>query len=62
MSNNYVDYILDSICQDIDREDKKGLLDDEINQLSIEHRLHPDDDREDILTKLSEQRLEESFQ
>lgn len=62
MSNNYVDYILDSICQDIDREDKKSLLDDEINQLSIEHRLHPDDDREDILTKLAEQRLEESFQ
>ena len=62
MSNDYVDYVMELIYEDIDREDKKGLLDDEINQLSIEHRLHPDDDREDILTKLAEQRLEESFQ
>lgn len=62
MSNDYVDYVMELIYEDIDREDKKGLLNDEINQLSIEHNLDADDDREGILIKLAEQRLEESFQ
>ena len=62
MSNDYVDYVMELIYEDIDREDEKGLLDKEITQLSIEHNLHADDDREGILIKLAEQRLEESFQ
>tara|TARA_R110000803_G_scaffold95194_2_gene162987 strand:+ start:686 stop:874 length:189 start_codon:yes stop_codon:yes gene_type:complete len=62
MSNDYYDYVMELIYEDIDREDKKGLLNDEINQLSIEHSLDADDDREGILIKLAEQRLEESFQ
>lgn len=62
MSNDYVDYVMELIYEDIDREDKKGLLDKEITQLSIEHNLHADDDRDDIKVKIAEQRFEESFQ
>ena len=52
----------DPDVQDIDREDKKGLLDKKIDQLSSEHSLHADDDRDDIKVKIAEQRFEESFQ
>ena len=62
MSNDYVDYVMELIYEDIDREDEKGLLDKEITQLSIEHSLHADDDRDDIKVRLAEERFEESFQ
>ena len=62
MSNDYVDYVMELIYEDIDREDEKGLLDKKIDQLSIEHNLHADDDRDDIKVRLAEERFEESFQ
>ena len=62
MSNDYVSYVMELIYQDIDSEDEKGLLDKEITQLSIEHNLHADDDRDDIKVRLAEERFEESFQ
>jgi|TARA_R110000803_G_scaffold41582_3_gene89309 hypothetical protein len=62
MSNDYVSYVMELIYQDIDSEDEKGLLDKKIDQISSEHSLHADDDRDDIKVIIAEERLEESFQ
>ena len=62
MSNSYYDYVMELIYQDIDSEDKKGLLDEKIDQISKEHNLHADDDRDDIKVKIAEEVYEESFQ
>ena len=62
MSNDYYDYVMELIYQDIDSEDKKGLLDEKIDQISKEHNLHADDDRDDIKVKIAEEVYEESFQ
>ncbi len=61
MSNDYYDYVMELIYQDIDDEDEKGLLDSKINKLSKEQGLHADDDRDDIKVKIAEERLRESF-
>ena len=62
MSNDYYDYVMELIYLDIDSEDKKGLLDEKIDQISKEHNLHADDDRDDIKVKIAEEVYEESFQ
>ena len=62
MSNDYYDYAMELIYQDIDDEDEKGLLDEKIDQISKEHGLHADDDRDDIKVKIAEEVYEESFQ
>lgn len=62
MSNDYYDYAMELIYQDIDSEDEKGLLDDKINKLAKEHGLDADDDRDDIKVKIAEEVFEESFQ
>ena len=62
MSNDYYDYVMELIYQDIDSEDEKGLLDDKINKLAREHSLDADDDRDDIKVKIAEEVFEESFQ
>ena len=61
MSNDYYDYVMELIYQDIDDEDEKGLLDSKINKLSKEQGLHADDDRDDIKVKIAEERVRESF-
>jgi len=53
---------MELIYQDIDDEDEKGLLDEKIDQISKEHNLHADDDRDDIKVKIAEERVQESFQ
>ena len=62
MSNDYYDYAMELIYQDIDSEDEKGLLDEKIDQISKEHGLDADDDRDDIKVKIAEERVQESFQ
>ena len=62
MSNNYVDYVMELIYQDLDSADEKGLLDEKIDQISKEHGLDADDDRDDIKVKIAEEVYEESFQ
>ena len=62
MSNDYYDYVMDLIYEDLDAEDKKGLLVDKINEVAREHSLDVDDDRDDIITKIAEERVQESFQ
>ena len=61
MSNDYYDYVMELIYQDIDDEDEKGLLDSKINKLAKEQGLHADDDRDDIKVKIAEERVRESF-
>ena len=53
---------MELIYQDIDSEDKKGLLVDKINEVAREHSLDVDDDRDEIITKIAEERVQESFQ
>ena len=62
MSNDYYDYVMDLIYEDLDAEDKKGLLGDKINEAAREHSLDVDDDRDEIITKIAEERVQESFQ
>ena len=62
MSNDYYDYVMDLIYEDLDAEDKKGLLVDKINEVAREHSLDVDDDRDEIITKIAEERVQESFQ
>ena len=62
MSNDYYDYAIDLIYEDLDAEDKKGLLGDKINEVAREHSLDVDDDRDEIITKIAEERVQESFQ
>ena len=62
MSNDYYDYAIDLIYEDLDAEDKKGLLVDKINEVAREHSLDVDDDRDEIITKIAEERVQESFQ
>ena len=62
MSNDYYDYAIDLIYEDLNREDKKGLLVDKINEVAREHSLDVDDDRDEIITKIAEERVQESFQ
>ena len=62
MSNDYYDYVMDLIYEDLDAEDKKGLLVDKINEVAREHSLDVDDDRNEIITKIAEERVQESFQ
>ena len=62
MSNDYYDYAIDLIYEDLAVEDKKGLLVDKINEVAREHSLDVDDDRDEIITKIAEERVQESFQ
>ena len=62
MSNDYYDYAIDLIYEDLAAEDKKGLLVDKINEAAREHSLDVDDDRDEIITKIAEERVQESFQ
>ena len=62
MSNDYYDYVMDLIYEDLAVEDKKGLLVDKINEVAREHSLDVDDDRDEIITKIAEERVQESFQ
>ena len=62
MSNDYYDYAIDLIYEDLAVEDKKGLLVDKINEVAREHSLDVDDDRNEIITKIAEERVQESFQ
>jgi uncharacterized coiled-coil protein SlyX len=58
MSNIYNETALENLYEQVIAEDEKGLIDDEINQLSFETGLHADDERDDILQRIAEDRFE----
>ena len=57
MSNE--DFILEQIYEDVDMEEKDGLLTETINQVAKDHNLHADDDLEEIKEIIAEERYEE---
>ena len=51
------DLILEFIWDEVDTLEEKGLLEDEINKVAYDTGKHPDDDREEILGIIVDNRL-----
>lgn len=51
------DLILEFIWDEVDTLEEKGLLEDEINKVAHDTGKHPDDDREEILGIIVDNRL-----
>lgn len=58
MSCLHNDMILDNIHMDVISDDEKGLLEPEIRDIVLDSGLHPDDDRDEILIRIVEDRFE----
>jgi hypothetical protein len=58
MSCLHNDMILDNIHMDVISEDEQGLLEPEIRDIVLETGLHADDDRDEILGMIAEERFE----
>ena len=54
MSNQHNEQTLENINHYVLEQDRKGLLDDEIDYTAFAHGLHPDDDRDQILEYIAE--------
>lgn len=52
------DMMLENIHQDVLDADEKGLLEDEIRDVVIDTGLHADDDRDEILIRITEERFD----
>ena len=58
MSCLHNDMILDNIHSDVLAEDEQGLLEPEIRDIVLETGLHADDDRDEILIRIVEDRFD----
>ena len=56
MSNQHNEKQFEKIMQEVEAEDKQGLLEQEIFTYETRLGLHADDDRDEILYQLAEQR------
>tara|TARA_Y100001973_G_C5187210_1_gene328624 strand:+ start:769 stop:951 length:183 start_codon:yes stop_codon:yes gene_type:complete len=56
MSNHYNEDRWESIVQQVELEDSKLQLCDEVQEVSLETGLHQDDDRDEILHIIAERR------
>ena len=56
MSNQHNETEFEKIMQEVEAEDKQGLLEQEIFTYEIRLGLHADDDRDEILYQIAEQR------
>ena len=54
MSNLHNEQQLENIHHQLLEQDRKGLIDDEINDIAINFGLHADDDRDEIINFLAE--------
>jgi hypothetical protein len=54
MSNHYNEQEIEHIQNYVLEQDRKGLLEDEITNISIMYNLHQDDDRDEILEFITE--------
>ena len=54
MSNTTNEQTLEQIHEQVLEDDVKGLIDDEISNISYLYGLHTDDDRDEILTFIAE--------
>ncbi len=66
MSNHYNEQHneqeLENIQSYVLEQDRKGLLDDEINYTAFAYGLHPDDDRDEILQFIAESILNDNYE
>lgn len=58
MSCLHNDMIADNMHMKVLNEDEQGLLENEIRDIWLDTGLHPDDDRDEILIRITEDRLE----
>ncbi len=61
MSNIINDLSLERLYDRAVEQDAKGLIEDDINNISIRYNLHPDDDRDQILQIIAEIQYEEKL-
>ena len=54
MSNQHNEQTLENINHYVLEQDRKGLIDNEIDYMAFAHGLHPDDDRDEILEYIVE--------
>ena len=59
MSNQHNETEFEKIMQEVEAEDKQGLLEQEIFTYETRLGLHADDDRDEILFEIAEQRARE---
>ena len=59
MSNQHNEKAFEKIMQEVEAEDKQGLLEQEIFTYETRLGLHADDDRDEILFEIAEQRARE---
>ena len=59
MSNQHNETEFEKIMQKVEAEDKQGLLEQEIFTYETRLGLHADDDRDEILFEIAEQRARE---
>ena len=62
MSSIVNEISLEDLHDKIIQQDKKSLMDDDINNIAISHNLHPDDDRDEILQIIAEEIFKEKGQ
>jgi len=58
MSCLHNDMILENLHMDVISEDEQGLLEDKISDIVLNTGLNPDDDRDEILGMIAEERFE----
>ena len=61
MSNIINELSLERLYDRAVEQDAKGLIEDDINSISIRYNLHPDDDRDQILQIIAEIQYEEEL-
>ena len=54
MSNQHNEQTLENINHYVLEQDRKGLIDNEIDYMAFAHGLHPDYDRDEILEFIAE--------
>ena len=54
MSNLEKEIALETLHQQLIEQDERGLLDDEINTIAENYKLHADDDRDEIIQFIAE--------
>ena len=62
MSSIVNEISFEDLHDEIIQQDKKSLIDDDINNIAISHNLHPDDDRDEILQIIAEEIFKEKGQ
>ena len=61
MSNIINELSLERLYDRAVEQDAKGLIEDDINDISTRYNLHPDDDRDQILQIIAEIQYEEEL-